>query len=227
VIKPYYSDEGGTLYLGDARDILPVIGGYVDVVLTDPVWPGTDKFPDVDARGVWQSVAPLLASMTDRMIVVLGSDTDPRFLSAIPASMPFFRTIRLRYAVPSYRGSFLHDADMGYVFGSRWLCGQRRVLPGASPRVTYDPRENPGKAQHPCPRNLKHMQWLIANWSRPGQVVLDPFAGSGTTLVAAKYGGRRYIGIEINEKFCELIVSRLRQQLLPISEERSECHEIT
>ncbi len=67
---------------------------------------------------------------------------------------------------------------------------------------------------HPCPRPEGTMSHLVAIGSRTGQTVLDPFMGSGTTLRAAKDLGRRAIGIEIEERYCEIAAKRLAQQVL-------------
>jgi hypothetical protein len=69
---------------------------------------------------------------------------------------------------------------------------------------------------HPCPKPEGWMRWLVNLVSQPGEVVVDPFAGSGTTLVAAKRLGRRAIGIEIEEKYCEIAAKRLQQEALPL-----------
>lgn len=68
------------------------------------------------------------------------------------------------------------------------------------------------KSGHPTPRKLNHVKWII-NWFGAGPV-LDPFMGSGTTLQAAKECGFRSVGIEIEEKYCEMAVKRNKQQVL-------------
>ncbi len=67
---------------------------------------------------------------------------------------------------------------------------------------------------HPTQKPLKLMAWCIENWSKEGQNVLDPYMGSGTTLRAAKDLGRDAIGIEIEERYCEVAVKRLAQGVL-------------
>jgi site-specific DNA-methyltransferase (adenine-specific) len=67
---------------------------------------------------------------------------------------------------------------------------------------------------HPCPKPLRWMTWLVGLASRPGEKILDPFMGSGTTLRAAKDLARRAIGIELDERYCEIAAKRLAQESL-------------
>ena len=67
---------------------------------------------------------------------------------------------------------------------------------------------------HPCAKPLLAWRWLLEKVSEPNDLILDPFMGSGTTLRAAKDLGRRAIGIEIEEKYCEIAVKRLAQEVL-------------
>jgi DNA modification methylase len=71
---------------------------------------------------------------------------------------------------------------------------------------------------HPTTKPLVWIRWAMSLGSRPGELVLDPFAGSGTTLRAAKDMHRRAIGIEICEAYCEIAARRLQQQVLPLPE---------
>jgi DNA modification methylase len=67
---------------------------------------------------------------------------------------------------------------------------------------------------HPCQKPLEWATWLISRATEKGNIILDPFMGSGTTLVAAKQLKRNFIGIEISEKYCDIARQRLRQKLL-------------
>ena len=69
---------------------------------------------------------------------------------------------------------------------------------------------------HPTQKPVPLFKRLISASSRSGETVLDPFMGSGTTLRAAKDLGRKAIGIEIEEQYCEIAVERLRQEVLPL-----------
>ena len=67
---------------------------------------------------------------------------------------------------------------------------------------------------HPCPKPITVMQWALGRTTDAADVVLDLFMGSGTTLRAAKDLGRRAIGIEIEERYCEIAAKRLEQEVL-------------
>ena len=67
---------------------------------------------------------------------------------------------------------------------------------------------------HPTQKPLKLLSWLIGDYSEIGDLILDPFLGSGTTAVAAKQLGRKFIGIEISEKYCKIAEQRLAQEIL-------------
>ena len=81
-------------------------------------------------------------------------------------------------------------------------------------RYIVHPAEQNGDIGHPTVKPLKVICKLMKTGSAHGSIVLDPFMGSGTTLVAAKNLGRRAIGIELEEKYCEIAVNRLRQGVL-------------
>ena len=67
---------------------------------------------------------------------------------------------------------------------------------------------------HPTQKPVEFMKWILDKYSEPTDVILDPFLGSGTTVIAAKQLHRRYIGIEISPKYCEIAKQRLRQETL-------------
>jgi len=76
--------------------------------------------------------------------------------------------------------------------------------------------EQAPKILHPCPKPMQAWKWLVNKVAGPEDIILDPFMGSGTTLLAAKELGIRAIGIELEERYCELAVSRLGQGILDL-----------
>ena len=66
---------------------------------------------------------------------------------------------------------------------------------------------------HPCPKNINVWEWVLKRGSvKDTDIILDPFMGSGTTLIAAKKLGRKAVGIELSEKYCEIAVKRLNEK---------------
>lgn len=211
-MKPYYQDEraGIQIYHGDCREVLMRLRGY-DTVITDPVWPDTT----VEIAGADDPVI-LFKEATEllfahRLAVQLGCDSDPRILAELEARWEFFRVCWLEIARVGYKGRLLMTGDVAYLFGEPPASREgARVIPGRF----LDPDGNGQQSEHPCPRKLGHVKWLVKWWSNPGDVILDPFCGSGTTLIAARHLGHHAIGIEIEEKYCEIAAKRLSQEVL-------------
>lgn len=73
------------------------------------------------------------------------------------------------------------------------------------------------RPDHPCPKPLSLMTQLVELFSDRGELIIDPFMGSGTTLRAAKDVGRRAIGIEMDERYCEVAAKRMQQEMLGLT----------
>ncbi len=217
-MKPYYDHAGITIYHGDCREVLPQMGS-VDAVITDPVWPNCPEgMLDGwrDPRGLFLSALELCPP-SKRLVVVLRSDSDPRFLSSVDDKWPFVCVQAMSYAVPMYLGRVLGGTELAYCFGvpipSR---PGAKVIPMWGPKA--QPSDRPPNG-HPCSRALVHQRWLVDWGSGGGETILGPCMGSGTTLRAAKDLGRNAIGIEIEEQYCEIAAKRLGQEVLPFAGE--------
>lgn len=212
-MRPYYEDQAITIYHGDCREVLPTLE-RVDAVVTDPPWPTTTQFMrgnDESFDLLRVAAAWTTTTASTRLIVHCSVHTDPRWLAAVPSSLPFLCVRWLDYARPAYRGRTL-NADAAYVFGTAFPeVGQNgHMLPGRT--MASDSRDIRDPDGHPAPRKLEHSKWLVGWYG--GAVNLDPFAGSGTILLAAKNLGRRAIGIEIEERYCEIAARRCAQEIL-------------
>ena len=216
-MKPYYEHAGITIWHADCREILPSI--EADVIITDPVWPNC---PEGKITGherpydLFAEFCELIPPSVRRLVVELRNDCDPRFLGPVPERLKFLQAMWLQYVMPGYLGRVLGGNELAYVFGQPIVVAEgRRVIPSVSPKAQPGDRPNNG---HPMSRALTHQRFIV-NWcSDHDELICDPFCGSGTTLHAAKRHGRRAIGIEIEEKYCEIAAKRLSQEVLLFSE---------
>jgi hypothetical protein len=181
-----------------------------DVLITDPVWPNCP--PDSiagseDPWGLWRAYWAK-PRQYKRAVVVMRHDSDPRFLSAVP--MPFARCVILPYVMPGYIGRWLGGDEIAYCFGEPVPSAVgRKVIPGRAPAVQPDGRRANG---HPMSRALKHMEFLVHWWSDDGETVVDPFMGSGTTAVACVRLGRRFVGIDIEQRWVDLALDAIKNE---------------
>jgi hypothetical protein len=209
-MTPYYNHAGITIYHGDCREIAPSV--VAETVIADPVWPNAhpELVGAVDPWGLFEEAVRQFPSSMQRLVIWLGVQSDPRFLYAVPSTMPFLRLQYLRRAVPSYNGRCLVSGDVVYAFGA-WppSVPGARVIAGEMWRATSVPTR---RQDHPAARNEEHALFVVHWWGHGP--ILDPFMGTGTILVAAKQLGQRAIGIDIEERYCEIAARRLRQEVL-------------
>ena len=224
-MTPYYNHAGITIYHGDCRDILPHLEP-VDLVLTDPPYginvgnnqSGKETRSGLTVKGKYASYEDTPENY--RLIIVpaiteaLGK-AKRGVVFGFPPNIFFLPP-------PSVIGGLFVPAGCGR---NSW--GWTNFMPvlfygcapnldkGAKPTAirTTDSGE---KSDHPTPKPLKWLTWLVSLASTLPDTILDPFMGSGTTLVAAKHLGRKAIGIEIEEKYCEMAAKRLAQEVLPL-----------
>ncbi len=193
--KPYYDHAGITIYHGDCLEIMPYLE-KIDLVLTDP--PYGVNFRNEE----WDSDIPEIAFQLPSMFVICIIITAPTTQWSYPEPDLVLCWTRSGSTSRTKKGTFNHWTPI-LVYGTKGPNPDLFQLPGCG----Y-PGRNIG---HPSPKPLRLMRWLAL--SVPKGLILDPFMGSGTTLVAAKELGRRAIGIEIEEKYCEIAAERLAQEV--------------
>lgn len=198
-MKPYYQDDFATIYHGDCREILPQLQP-VDLVLTDPPY-GCGKADWDDAfPTAWYAEAKLLAPS---VCIITGSAGLPDSIGLVGSD--FLDVIAARNMNGMTRG------PLGF---GNWLAA---VVAGTKPPQginCFDFAVVGDMPPHPSPKPISYMRKLLTRLLPNGGTVCDPFAGSGTTLKAAKEMAIKSIGIEIEERYCEMAAKRLRQEVL-------------
>jgi DNA modification methylase len=220
-IKPYYQDSHCTIYRGDCREILPQLEP-VDLVLTDPPY-GIDygRAGGFSASHGWNNNreqvewdvnrvdALLIKQCLDKgkKVVIWGGNY---YTDILPPTMRWLIWDKVQ------RGFSLADCEMAWVNehkASRIFTYARGNESGFAPALPIGKKGF--QNSHPTQKPLSLMLWCI-NFFPNAQTILDPFMGSGTTLRAAKDLNRKAIGIEIEEKYCQIAVERLRQEVLAL-----------
>jgi DNA modification methylase len=204
-MKPYYENDGISIFHGDCREVLPgVLGGRAacDLLLTDPPYGNgfaADPTQSRERRGYapehWDDhtfgdLAPVLP-YGEIQIIWGGNYYD------LPPSRGWLAWCKPD-APPSMGG-----VEFAWTNQSR---NARYLVQSIS-------ATNAERVGHPTQKPLALMKWCIGQFPAVRSVV-DPFMGSGTTLVAARHFGCAAIGIEISERYCELAARRLSQQVL-------------
>ena len=212
--EPYYDHAGITIYRGDCRDILPHLEP-VDLVLTDPPYgAGRDFANDAETPiDLLKTVFDLCYAITPDDCFLMHDWARQRVLS-IDSFRGKWDFLDLLAVTQENTMSFCR---VGYdVFQIKCLYGK------GSPKIVRRGRNlyktarvaKQEKFIHPTMKQINVYKMQVNQFSKESDTILDPFMGSGTTLVAAKSLGRKAIGIEIEEKYCEIAVKRLAQGVL-------------
>jgi DNA modification methylase len=217
-MQPYYQRGGITIYLGDCREIVSRLDlPSVDLALLDPPYGVNGASGNVNKQ-------------RGKVNYKSGFDDTPEYIAAVvvPVVRSLVAECRSVIVTPGYNnfslypqpdsfGCFYQPASVGLqVFGNLdaqpiFYYGKNVTKKNMGVPCSYQLTESPGDIDHPCPKPLGAWTKLLCNFSLPGQLILDPFMGSGTTLVAAQKHGRRAVGIELSEDYCKIAVDRLKE----------------
>ena len=193
-MKPYYDHAGITIYHGDCREVMPGLDS-VDLVLIDP--------PYGMAKMDWDVLMPhgewLPAARRSQTVAVFcgvrGTFDYPR---------PDWIIAWVRLASTQRNGKFrgFSNWEPVLVYGGRTIANDVVLVPNI---------QEAAAARHPTSKPTRLLRKLAVLLG--GESILDPFMGSGTTLRAAKDLHRKAIGIEIEERYCEIAANRLAQEV--------------
>jgi site-specific DNA-methyltransferase (adenine-specific) len=212
-MTPYYEQDGITIYHGDCREVLPLLPS-VDLVVTDPPYSIARSETEFAASGNI-AVALHVASEKAPTLAVFGTSSGRgyEFLRSSIRALPHCRTLvwKRRHVNSPAAGPWRWDLVMIHLFG-RAAFGR----PERSGLIETDGTQALALATgHRAPVPIEVMSHVIDPFM-PG-TLLDPFCGSGSSLLAARRAGGKAIGIEIEERYCEIAARRLSQMVLPFS----------
>lgn len=219
--EPYYQDDAVTLYHGDCRKWTPT---SVDAVVTDPPY-GRAAVP------LWSALADVAGAALRPGGWLLAYSGQAR----LPEVMDALSTPELMYRwtlATIYPGGeqMARIGDLTVLTGWKPIVAYRR-LPFAQPRGPRGEFTAEGrtgfrdvlrrggrvKELHDWEQPLVEASEMIERFTEPGETILDPFAGSGTVLAAAKALGRHAIGCELDEAHCKTAATRCAQEVLELS----------
>ena len=217
-MKPYYQDDWVTIYHGAAERVVPELFGY-GTILTDPPYGLADSATKKNNYLNYDDTKDNLQSIITNIISPLIDDLPTQYNIALT---PGVKNMYL-YPVPSWVLCWSTSAGTGC---GPWgfCCWQPILVYGGDPFLRegkgsmpdlIEHTETAPKNGHPCPKPLGVWRKILRRVSpEDNGPILDPFMGSGTTLRVAKDINRKAIGIEIEEKYCEMAANRMSQEVL-------------
>lgn len=222
-MRPYYDADGVTLYLGDCQEARGVVA---DMVLTDIPY-GEVNRRSAGLRNLDKGLADIVTVPLDVVVEVAARTTalshyiwcGTEQVSELRRDF-VARGFTTRLGVWDKTNPSPHNGQHLWLSGLETCVFARKSKAYFSEHCKSPVWRGPSKrgTGHPTEKPLWLFRRLIEASCAPGGVVFDGFAGSGTTLVAARACGRRAIGIEIEERYCEIAAKRLSQGVLGVEE---------
>lgn len=204
-MNPYYDHEGITIYHGDCREVLPGLEFRPDLIFADPPY-GANKAEWDSEYPSWME--PLLLRSASLVAITPGEWALQRCMLGVGGF---------------YQGLMVGRNLNGMTHGNIGFCNFIPVIVAGERKPRHDGPTSfefsvsGVQPEHPSPKPIRFMKWIVKRLTEEHETILDPFMGSGTTLRAAKDLGRKAIGIEIEEKYCEIAATRLSQEVLPLT----------
>lgn len=212
-MKPYYDQDGITIYHGDCKEVLSDLPP-IDIVLTDPPY-GINyqsnhhkglKFDKLQGDGIYpvETLKDLIRLSRNAVYAFTRWD----MLWKLPTPKSFIVWVKNNWGMGDLQHEYARQWE-GCAFyansGHEWTDGRPQD-------VLIVDRVGSGQLKHPTEKPIVLLEKLLIQCQ--GDMVLDPFMGSGSTLRAAKNLNKKAIGIEIEEKYCELAAERMAQGVL-------------
>ena len=225
----YYQDDYCTIIHGDCRGILPQLEP-VDLVLTDPPYQQSDSGGGlVSRRYTMKLIGENLSSFDPEFLAEEIKRFKHAYIFINKSHLSFWQTFAesqgwgwdvlvygKRNPIPMKNNRYLSDVEFIFFLRAPSKCCWNNDAPFYCFKKIKMTNCVPGEYAHPTIKDVRIVEELLLFSSKQGDTILDPFMGSGTTLVAAKNLGRKAIGIELEEKYCEIAAKRLVQEVLPL-----------
>lgn len=233
---PYYDRDGITIYCADCRDVLPLLPP-VDLVLTDPPYQSLDvevsvgsttrlarldelggkRLASIEGRQWFDTLAPeVVVSIIELANSLLTENGASYVFADVKSGLILFPPLRPANVIVWDK----QKLGMGYNWRRmhEWIA----FMPNAKHKLRDQSRgdiircNGVAEKSHPTEKPVGVLQSIILNSTDPDALILDPFMGTGSSMAAASMTGRKAIGIEIEERYCEIAVKRLQQSVMKL-----------
>lgn len=241
----YYQDDYITLYHANSFEVMASMGDQsIDAIITDPPYSERthQKASKPVANGKVSHGIDTFASFTDERLYQAFDEMARLTRGWIISTLDYNHAFRFENEPPKGMrqmriGVWVKNNPTPQISGDRPAQGWEAIsyLYKKDLRAWWNAGGSHGNyvsnlatpTGHPTPKPISMVSSFVERFTKPDETILDPFAGGGTTLIAARNLGRKAIGVEIEEKYCELIAKRLSQETFDFSKLASQTEKET